>query len=100
MNAAPALMSGASGGNPLVGVYSMQSITALPETDAYMSSEVRDSIHNLKGCMMGFEFARPTSVEDTFGYDKARNLDDEQDEKFEVVTNGSSFVNLFGLIMV
>ena len=100
VNAAPAVMGGASGGNVLAGVYSMQAITVLPETDAYISSEVRDSIHNLKGSMMGFDFARPTRVENTFGYDKARNLDENQDEKFGIVKNGSSFVNLFGLMLV
>ena len=78
----------------------MQSITALPETDAYMSSEVRQSIHDLKGCMMGFDFMKPSSLEEDYGYEKSRKLETTQDDEFGITQNGSSFVNLFGLILV
>ena len=49
---------------------------------------------------MGFDFAKPDSIEKEFGYDKARNLDTKQDQEFGITKNGSSFVNLFGLMMV
>jgi len=84
----------------LNGIQSMQTLTTLPETGVYMSSEVRESIYNMKGCMMGFDFAKPESIENTFGYDKARNLNSKQDQEFGITQNGSSFVNLFGLMIV
>ena len=99
-NAAPAVMSGAAGGSAITGVLSMQSITALPETDAYMSSEVRESIHDMKGCMMGFDFMKPSNLEEDYGYEKSRKLATAQSGDFDTTENGSSFVNLFGLILV
>ena len=77
----------------------MQSITALPETGAYVSSEVRDCIHSMKGCMMGFDFMKPNSLNEDLGYNKPRQLTVEQDEKFGITENGSSLVNLFGLMI-
>ena len=49
---------------------------------------------------MGFDFMRPNSFDEDLGYEKPRRLATADENEFETTENGSSFVNLFGLILV
>jgi len=74
----------------------------MTEIGAYTSSLPRNTLYDLRSLMMGFDFMHiDDAFDDNIGYEKSRNLETiDNSHNFQVVKNGSSFVNLINLIVV